>query len=198
VVEFIDYDHAVMREYYDIIEQDIPASTLLQKMQRLMQADENFYDPFLISAEILFAQGKTEEAQAIAKDAYERAVARIVDSKGRWPKFMRWGFLENRHLMRALEFYAGLCWAAGDCEEALKIYRQLLHINPEDNQGVRYTILAIRMGLGQKEWQRPFVVEKDGKIIGLDAYKSSKWFDENVQKFPEEFEQFLKFHEQRD
>ena len=76
-------------------------------------------------------KAKKQEARIFYKEAYERAVKRIADSQGRWPKFMSWGFLKNRHLMRALESYADDCWEQGNIDEALDIYRRLLRLNPK-------------------------------------------------------------------
>ena len=106
ITEFIDDDHSVRDKFYYIMGKNLSESKMLTEMRKLIEIDEDFYDPYLAMADILFSQGKSEEAQALAKNAYERAVARIADSKGQWPKVMRWGFLENRHLMRALEYYA--------------------------------------------------------------------------------------------
>lgn len=190
--EFIDDDHRVMHEFYDLTESDIPAKKLFKEMQRLIEEDKDFYDPYLIVADMLFTKGKDEKGSAILKEAYERAVMRIADSKGRWPKEMAWGFLENRHLMRVIERYAVLCWENGKTDEALDIFRHLLRSNPNDNQGARHSILAIRMGLGAVEWQKPFEARHKGKIIGLDARKVSDWFYKNAEKFPDDFEWLIK------
>lgn len=196
IAEFIDKDRKVMYQYYDITEDKLSDEQLISEMKKLIEIDKDFYDPYLVIADVLFWQGKESEAQKFYKDAYQRAVERIVDSKGRWPKSMCWGFLENRHLMRALEYYADVCWEENNTDEALDIYRRLLRLNPNDNQGARYNILAIRMRLAHDEWEKPFEVEEDGEVIGLNAFKVSKWFDENAKKFPDEFEWFFQFHKQ--
>lgn len=194
IAEFIDKDREVMYRYYEITEDKLADKQLISKMKKLIESDRDFYDPYLVIADVLFGQGKETEAQSFYKDAYRRATERITDSRGRWPKFMSWGYLENRHLMRALEYYADACWEENNTDEALDIYRRLLRLNPNDNQGARYNILAIRMGLALEEWQKPFEVEEDGKIIGLNALKTSEWFHENAKKFPDEFEWFFQYH----
>lgn len=194
IKEFIDVQRDVMHRYYEIIEETLSCEQLISEMKKLIECDRDFYDPYLVIADILTSQGKELEAQAFSNDAYQRALERITDSKGRWPKCMPWGFLENRHLMRALAYYADTCWEQGNTDEALDIYRRLLQINPNDNQGARFNILAIRMGLGCSEWEKPFEVEENGEVIGLDACKTSKWFHKNAKKFPEEFELFFQYH----
>ena len=122
---FIDKDHAVMHKFYDIIDKNISTNQLLKEMYRLIEIDKNFYDPYLIIAEILFDQNKNKDATEVLQTAYERAVMTIVDYKGRWPKKMPWGFLENRHLMRVIEEYAIFCWEINEIDEALEIFQHL-------------------------------------------------------------------------
>lgn len=198
IAEFIDKDREVMYQYYDITEGKLSDEQLISEMKKLIESDKDFYDPYLVIADVLSMQGKETQAQIFYKDAYQRASERITDSQGRWPKFMSWGFLENRHLMRSLEYYADACWEQGNTDEALDIYRRLLRLNPNDNQGARYSILAIKLGLGLYEWEKPFEVEQEGKIIGLSAFKVSTWFHENAKKFPDEFEWFFQLHEKNE
>jgi tetratricopeptide (TPR) repeat protein len=196
IVEFIDKDHDVMDKFYDIMDEGLSGKKLITEMKKLIAIDEDFYDPYLVIAEMLFYDGKNQDAQALLKDAYERAVKRITDSQGRWPKIMQWGFLENRHIMRALGAYANECWSQKDIATALDIYRRLLRVNPNDNQGARYNILAIRMNYEPDELEKKFKVESDGVVIGLDAFKMNKWFQTHAKKFQDEFEYFFSFHDE--
>src|SRR5579864_4754696 len=90
--EFIDKDHEVMHEYYEICNRDISYKQMLNEMYRLMKVDEDFYDSYLTASEILFSTGKEKEGEAILQEAYHRALLTIVDAEGRWPKVMDWGF----------------------------------------------------------------------------------------------------------
>lgn len=184
---FIDKDHEVMYRFYEIAEKNISNAKMLKEMQKLISEDPNFLDPYLVVADILSSQNQNKKAAAILHEAYERALMIIVDEMGRWPKELPWGFLENRHIMRAINQQALFYWEIGKIDEALDIFRKLLRVNPQDNQGVRYNILAIKMGLGIDEWTKPFGVQEDGEILGLDAFKVSDWFDKNSKKFEDEF-----------
>ncbi len=187
IVSFIDKDHHVMHDYYTIFDGDLTDNQVLKKMQTLIKADPDFLDPYLVASEILFSRKRDVVASALIKEAYARALATIVDLKGNWPKEMLWGYLANRHIMRAIEAYALLCWEDGYLNEALDIFRRLLRVNPYDNQGMRYNILAIRKGLNFEKWKKPFICKRDGEILGLDAFKMTRWFNENAKNFPEEF-----------
>ncbi len=192
IEEFIDHDHRVMDEYYNLTERNIGERKMEQEMRRLIEVDPEFYDPYQIILDLLIAKGKEKEAESLLAEVYESAVKRIADDKGRWPKRMEWGFLENRHLMRLIERHAYFRWGKGDTDEAIDIFRRLLHCNPGDNQGARNAILAIRLGLGPDEWQIPFEIKERGCMPGLDAGKLNDWFEENAKRFPEEFDWLLK------
>src|SRR5262249_5596265 len=53
-----------------------------------------------------------------------------------------WERLETRPYMRARAALAGALRDHGRDEEALGHYREMLRLNPSDNQGVRYLLLA--------------------------------------------------------
>jgi tetratricopeptide (TPR) repeat protein len=54
-----------------------------------------------------------------------------------------WGFLETRPYMRARHGLALALVALGETAEAAAHYRAMLELNPGDNQGVRYALLAL-------------------------------------------------------
>lgn len=60
---------------------------------------------------------------------------------------MEWGDIDNRAHMRALQYMADLFWDDKDYEKAIELFRLLLRLNPNDNQGVRYEIAALYAGL---------------------------------------------------
>jgi tetratricopeptide (TPR) repeat protein len=189
IEEFVDDNHpSVMSEYYDVLDRDLSPIRLKKVMNKLIKKDPLFFDPYLILADILYSENKPEEARELLSNAYVRAVKRIADKDGNWPKRMEWGWLENRHIMRFIVRYAYLCWEEGGTEEALDIFRNLLRANPDDNQGVRYAILAIKLGLGP-DWDDEFLVTK-GPMAGeaLDARKVMDWFEKHARRFPEEFD----------
>jgi tetratricopeptide (TPR) repeat protein len=58
-----------------------------------------------------------------------------------------WGFLETRPYMRAREGLADCLWRMGRREEAIDHCREMLRLNPNDNQGIRYRMLAMLFDL---------------------------------------------------
>ena len=62
-----------------------------------------------------------------------------------------WGLLETRPYMRAREGLANTLWDYGKKEEALTHYREMLRLNPGDNQGIRYSLLNMLLELNRPE-----------------------------------------------
>lgn len=60
-----------------------------------------------------------------------------------------WGILETRPYMRARHGLAQTLQEMGQEEEAVGHYRELLRLNPGDNQGVRYLYLPLLLKLGK-------------------------------------------------
>ena len=59
-----------------------------------------------------------------------------------------WGFLETRPYMRARHCLAEDLWRSGNQETAIGHLREMLSLNPGDNQGLRYVLLAWLMHMG--------------------------------------------------
>ncbi|HET7628678.1 MAG TPA: SEC-C metal-binding domain-containing protein, partial [Bacillales bacterium] len=53
-----------------------------------------------------------------------------------------WGLIETRPYMRAKQAYAETLAALGKTEQAIEEYEEVLELNPNDNQGVRYSLLT--------------------------------------------------------
>ena len=54
-----------------------------------------------------------------------------------------WGFHETRPFMRAKEGLALALMEMGESEEAIKHMQEMLELNPNDNQGVRYYLMVL-------------------------------------------------------
>jgi len=86
-----------------------------------------------------YAKGVTAGERALGKQTFE-------ESKGHF-----WGLLETRPYMRAS--FGLACWkcANGKRKAAVRRYRRLLELNPNDNQGARYHLLAALLELQQHD-----------------------------------------------
>jgi tetratricopeptide (TPR) repeat protein len=80
------------------------------------------------------------------KKFYQKAVAAGERALGK--QFFKknighfWGIIEARPYMRARAGLARLLWETGEVEEAITHVRAMLHLNPSDNQGMRYELIC--------------------------------------------------------
>ena len=88
---------------------------------------------------------------AIALAHFEAGVA--IGERGLPAGFngvLPWGWIDNRPFLRCLHGY-GLClWRLGRLPEATRVFDALLWLNPSDNQGARFLIDDVRVGV---RWQ---------------------------------------------
>jgi len=90
----------------------------------------------LEEAKALYARGVEAGERALGPLAFEEDVGHF------------WGLLETRPYMRARAGLAQVLWASGDRDGAVAHYRDMLRLNPGDNQGIRYILAAALLELG--------------------------------------------------
>ena len=59
-----------------------------------------------------------------------------------------WGFHETRPYMRARAGLGEALWAAGERDAAIENFKEMLELNPGDNQGIRYVLAAKLLDMG--------------------------------------------------
>ncbi len=111
-----------------------------------------------------------EEARAYYLEgiqAGERALGRdgLEENRGHF-----WGVLETRPYMRARTGLAGILILQGEKEEAAQHYREMLVLNPNDNQGLRYELAALLVELGRNEELRKLLDDNEGDMAAAFAY----------------------------
>lgn len=90
-------------------------------------------------AAALYERGVEAGAQALGEEAFEEDVGDF------------WGLIETRPYMRARFGLAVALWSCGRREEATWHGAELLRLNPDDNQGVRYLLLNWFVAMGRDE-----------------------------------------------
>jgi tetratricopeptide (TPR) repeat protein len=106
--------------------------------------------PNCADAHVLLAE---EEAPTVEKalEYYRKGVAAGERALG--PEYFAenagafWGLLETRPYMRARLGLADALWRLLQTDEAIAHFREMLRLNPGDNQGVRYLLLNLLMRL---------------------------------------------------
>lgn len=108
--------------------------------------------PDCADAYVLLAEEKAQSVEealslyAAGVEAGERALGEEVFQKevGHF-----WGMIETRPYMRAREGLAQCLWELGKHKEAMEHYRDILRLNPNDNQGIRYVLASCLLKLGE-------------------------------------------------
>jgi tetratricopeptide (TPR) repeat protein len=110
--------------------------------------------PLCADAYVLLAEESAESLEE-AKALYARGVEAGELALG--PKTFKedvghfWGLLETRPYMRARAGLAQALWTSGNRDEAIAHYREMLRLNPGDNQGLRYVLAAALLEIGDDE-----------------------------------------------
>ncbi len=103
-------------------------------------------DAYVLLAEAAAAPAKALELYRKGVEAGERALGKQAFGKeaGHF-----WGILETRPYMRARAGLAQSLWDHGRHDDALAHWRDMLRLNPNDNQGIRYVLAARLLELGR-------------------------------------------------
>jgi tetratricopeptide (TPR) repeat protein len=94
-----------------------------------------------------YQQGAEAGRRALGEDYFTEAAGHF------------WGLLETRPYMRALHGQANMLWQLRRHEEAAAIYREMLRLNPNDNQGVRYSLLQLLLELDRDDEARALLAQ---------------------------------------
>lgn len=87
----------------------------------------------------LYRRGVEAGEKAIGKAAFRNDVGHF------------WGLFETRPYMRARQGVAQTLWDKGLQDEAATHYRDMLRLNPNDNQGIRYLLMDCLLILGRDD-----------------------------------------------
>jgi len=80
-----------------------------------------------------------------------------------------WGFLETRPYMRARAGLAATLYAHGEINVAMSHYQDMLTLNPNDNQGIRYVLARCLMRKGDTDALKKLLkqYDEDGSALWL-------------------------------
>src|SRR5262249_21571932 len=87
----------------------------------------------------LYRQGVEAGERALGTEAFRESVGHF------------WGVLQTRPYMRARPGLAPSTWTAGRRDEAVGHLQEMLRLNPNDNQGIRYTLAGFLLFLDRDD-----------------------------------------------
>ncbi len=107
--------------------------------EKALKLDENCADAFNLLAE-LKAKGVDEALEFYGKgiEAGKKTLGKDFEEyKGHF-----WGFHETRPFMRSMAGYANALWGKGEKSKSIEVTKEMLVLNPDDNQGMRQDLIT--------------------------------------------------------
>ncbi len=89
-----------------------------------------------------------------------------------------WGLIETRPYMRAWQELAALLHDAGRTDDEIAHYEAMLDLNPNDNQGLRYFLLALYLTRGDLDGARRLFDQYDDE--GSAAFQWSRILERHI------------------
>lgn len=148
------------------------------KRDRIRKAEAALeFSPDCADAYALLAEEKARSA-AEARAYWEEAVKagqRALGEEFAEYEGHFWGFHETRPYMRARAGLAETLWQLGRSEEAFGHWREMLRLNPGDNQGIRYVLLTHLLEAGEDEHAGALLDDYDDAAASW-LYDRALWF----------------------
>lgn len=107
-----------------------------------LEINSNCADAYVILAELEKNKQKKMELYQKGVDAGRKTLGDAIFAK---EKGNFWYIVSTRPFMRAMEGLAFLKWGLGNLDEVEKILEEILELNPDDNQGMRYFLFILYM-----------------------------------------------------
>src|SRR5205823_3664226 len=85
------------------------------------------------------AKARKGQVRALGPDVFRKSAGHF------------WGILQTRPYLRARLGLAQTLWALARREEAVQHLQEMLRLNPNDNQGIRYTLAGFLLFLDRDE-----------------------------------------------
>lgn len=124
---------------------DTHGSQRYKLAENALSLDPDCVDAYVILAE---AASDSEEAMLLAKKGMEIGKKELGKAFFKENKGYFWGALETRPYMRAKAIYADTVYELGYEMVAINEYEELLELNPNDNQGIRYVLFPVYLEIG--------------------------------------------------
>ena len=140
--------------YYDAMEELNVGDweSAIELLQEALLLDDDYVQTYVGLVSAYSVKGDEKRKQEAIKIAFEK----VKKEFPKWPEEMLWGHMSNRANMRAIQYMGDMYWDNGEDEKAIEIFRALLKMNPNDNQGVRYEIAGLYAGITGDDINRMF------------------------------------------
>jgi len=135
--------------------------------RRALEISRDCADAYVLLAE---ASGSPQEQAALYAAGVDAGRRALGDTFFAEPPEHAWGRVNARPAMRAMQGLAYAQAELGRVDEAIAGYQELLRINPDDNQGIRYLLLPMLIVNDQYDEAREIIAEyADAEAVWLYA-----------------------------
>jgi len=134
-----DYVH----EGWDLIEED-DTEQALSRFKKALEIDGNYIDAYNGLGVISLLNDDYEKSKEHQKKAYLLTKEKF---KEYWPSKLDWSILENQQYLRAISGFAHCCWRDNNFQEAERLFRLILRLNPTDDLFIRFSLAAALDGM---------------------------------------------------
>lgn len=107
--------------------------------EKAIKLDENCAEAYNLLAEVK-AKTPLESLELFAK-GIEAGKKSLGDEFENYKGYF-WGYHETRPFMRAMAGYSDVLWHIGERSKSIEILKEMLQLNPNDNQGMRYILIT--------------------------------------------------------
>jgi len=127
-----------------------------------LQLDDKHADAWVHVGNRCFDEGLVAEALVWYERGIDAALERTIGDPERYERPF-WGDLDSRPFMRALCGKGQCLWRLDRFQEARAVFEDMLHWNPNDNQGIRFLLPDLDEGLS---WKKHVAREKKrGNVV---------------------------------
>jgi len=151
-------------------------------------------DPNNADAYIYLASVEKDLDKAIVM--YEKAIKAGEKTLGK--KFFKeekgcfWGFLETRPYMRAKAGLADCLIAKKEVDKAIEIYEEMLELNPNDNQGIRYLLSTLLLSKKDLTKFQAFIKNNEQEDCAVWNYNNALYHFKKSGQTPTSDKELLK------
>jgi len=149
----------------------------IRLLRKALEIDEHYVEVLFGIAHVYECKGNAKKVREYANKAFEQTKKMFP----KWPKEMSWYATENRQYMRAIHLKACHLWEENKIQEAEKLFRLLLKLNPGDNQGIRYLIAGMLEGLTGEDIDE--MTDKGNEEQNWDALEELVESQNKIHKF---------------
>ena len=148
-------------------------------IKQALELDPNNADAYNYLASVENDVDKALTLYRQAEEAGERALGEefIQENKGHFQ-----GLFETRPYMRAKSGVAGCLYAKNRVNATIEVYREMIELNPNDNQGVRYLLATILLSKKDLSDYESFVKKYEGEDSALWHYNNALYHFKKMGK----------------